>query len=175
MKPKKRIENICTPKKLKNNLNSLYWCLEHERNQHQKMVPFQLWKNAKKQNWSSPSLKNCTHLATKRYKTAGKTEITWLIKWVINKKSSWKITHWEWNIKWAFRWENKSRWKLAIQQWEKRNNRWRRYENCRNWRWYLMHWKETMERDVSQEQHYFIKVHWSKHWVLTWLGLWSTY
>lgn len=34
---------------LKNNLSSLYWCLEHERNQHQKKVLFlQLWKNGKR-------------------------------------------------------------------------------------------------------------------------------
>lgn len=135
---------------------------------------------------SSPSLKKYAHLSTKRYKTAVKTQIIWFIKWVINKKSSWKITHWELNIKWAFRWENKSVcWKLAIQQWGKRSNRWRRYENWgfHRWlsRWYLMHWKK-MERDVPQEQeimsqHYFIKLHCnqSKHWALTFLEWWNTY
>lgn len=67
---------------------------------------------------SSPSLRKCAHPSTKRYKTAGKTEIIWLIKWIINKKSSWKTTHWEWNTKWAFRWENKS-----AESWQSNNGK----------------------------------------------------
>lgn len=115
-------------------------------------------------NWAHhPPWRTVHTFLQKGTKLQGK-QIIWFIKWVINRKSSWKIRHWEWSIKWALRWEIKSVcWKLTMQQWEERNNRWRRCENCgfHRWvlRWYLMHWKETTEKDVSEEQHYFTKLH----------------